>query len=84
MSKLINPVRHQSIINIIDELKSRCINLSEFTALDFFARDGSWQAQYYAPLVKQVYAWEIDPVYKNCLKKNLPANAVIQIGILLI
>lgn len=56
------------------------ILLNEKVALDFFAREGDWQTQYYAQRVKKIHAWEIDEKYKDKLRQNLPSNAEITIG----
>lgn len=56
------------------------IKLDDKVALDFFAREGDWQTQYYANKVKKVYAWEINPKYEQSLKYNLPNNAIVSIG----
>ena len=56
------------------------INLSDKVALDFFAREGDWQTQYYADKVKKVHAWEINPKHEQALKRNLPENTDITIG----
>jgi hypothetical protein len=54
--------------------------LNDKIALDFFAREGDWQTQYYAQKVKKVHAWEIEDRFKNKLKENLPPNAEIAMG----
>lgn len=54
-------------------------NLSQMTALEFFAREGDWQTLDYVNKVKTVHAWEIDPQFEANLRKNLP-NAHIRIG----
>ncbi len=53
--------------------------LSQYRALEFFARAGDWQASAYAAKVKSISAWEIDPNFEKDLKRNLP-DAKIQIG----
>tara|TARA_R110000824_G_scaffold4503_2_gene21762 strand:+ start:6375 stop:7001 length:627 start_codon:yes stop_codon:yes gene_type:complete len=50
------------------------------TALDFFARDGTWQTAYYADRVKELHAWEIDASFEDSLRLNLPSNSKIKIG----
>ena len=55
------------------------IKLHDKIALDFFAREGDWQTQYYANKVKKIYAWEIESEYEQNLKNNLPDNATIMI-----
>lgn len=61
-------------------LKNQGINLSSLKALDFFAREGDWQTQYYANKVKQVHAWEIEKKFEKKLRQNLPRNAKITMG----
>ena len=48
--------------------------------LDFFAREGDWQTSYIAERVKKIHAWEVNTEFESNLIKNLPNNAVIQIG----
>lgn len=67
-------------------MKSLCAHLikmnepiNEYHALEFFARAGDWQTCVYAPYVKKLSAWEIDPSFEADLRKNLPA-AEIRIG----
>jgi len=52
----------------------------ELTALDFFARDASWQTVYYANKVKKIYAWEVENKFKNDLINNLPPQSQVVIG----
>ena len=55
-------------------------DISDFTALDFFARAGDWQTKYYAEKVRKVYAWEVDPDFEVQLRSNLPKSAEVTIG----
>ena len=73
-------MRDIAIREIVEELKTRGVNLSSTKSLDFFAREGDWQTSYYANFVSEVHAWEIDPSYESALRKNLPKNAKITIG----
>jgi len=73
-------MRDIAIKNVVSFLSSRGVSLSDMTALDFFAREGDWQTAYYAPLVKQIHAWEINPLFEENLRKNLPQSAKIVIG----
>ena len=54
------------------------LSLSEVVALELFAREGDWQTVSYAPYVKTLEAWEINPQFYEGLKRNLP-NAKIKI-----
>ena len=69
-----------AIRNIVKHLDSRGIELGTMVALDFFAREGSWQTMHYAEKVKKLYAWEINPDFENSLKNNLPSGSQISIG----
>ena len=73
-------MRDLAIREIIESLKNRGVNLSSLKTLDFFAREGDWQTAYYANLVSEAHAWEIDPSYETALRKNLPVGAKITIG----
>jgi len=72
-------MRSYAIKNICKKFKELNIDLSQKVALDFFAREGDWQTQYYSTEVLDLYAWEIDVAYESMLRKNLP-NAKISIG----
>jgi len=52
--------------------------LDKADALELFAREGDWHTVAYAPYVKSLEAWEINPAFNEGLKKNLP-NAKIKI-----
>ena len=66
---------------ICDRLqKEMNIDLRSMTALEFFARDGSWQTSVFGNLVKEVHAWEIDPAFEEKLNDNLPEGSKIRIG----
>ena len=70
-----------AIKNICNRLSNEYnIQLNDKVALDFFAREGSWQTQYYASKVKKIYAWEVDSKYEQNLRYNLPDTADITIG----
>ena len=74
-------MREVSIKRICQRLtQEHGVNLEDKVALDFFAREGDWQTQYYAEKVEKVYAWEVNPSYEDKLKQNLPNNAVVTIG----
>lgn len=69
----------QAMLRICQKLDDKGINLRNFKALEFFAREGDWQTQSYAKRVKELHAWEVDPVFEEKLKINLP-NAIVRIG----
>jgi hypothetical protein len=64
--------------NIIQTLKIN-FKLNEMDALEFYAREGDWQTQDYYKEVKSLHAWEIDKIFEENLKRNLP-GAHIRIG----
>lgn len=73
-------MRDIAIREIIRRLLDVGTKLHEMKALDFFAREGDWQTCYYSKYVKQVYAWEIEPLFEKKLKENLPPTAKVTIG----
>lgn len=73
-------MRDVAIKEIIARLNMTGISLTKMKALDFFAREGDWQTQYYANRVAEIHAWELDPTFEGKLKENLPTNAKIAIG----
>jgi len=80
LSKNRRPVPTLDSFNkIIDLLNKKKINLNDFIALEFFAREGDWHTIAYSNIVKELYAWEIDSQFIKNLKKNLP-NAIIENG----
>ncbi len=60
----------EKICHILQNKKN--VRLSNMKALEFFARDGSWQTAAYADKIATLDAWEIDPSFEKALKKNLP------------
>lgn len=65
-------MRGKAMKKICKILNDKGVNLPEMKALEIFARDGSWQTIAYADKVKSLDAWEIDPIFKKDLKRNLP------------
>jgi len=63
---------------ICKRLSSKKIELGQMRALEIFARDGSWQTAAYADKVASLVAWEINSIFENDLRNNLP-NAKIKI-----
>jgi hypothetical protein len=72
-------MRGKAMLKICKKLTKKGIDLKKFVALEFFAREGDWQTQSFANKVKELHAWEIDPIFESALKKNLP-HACIRIG----
>jgi hypothetical protein len=60
-------------------LKAGGFDLSRLDALEFFAREGDWQAVAYADEARSLEAWEINPACAAALKGNLP-RATVWIG----
>jgi hypothetical protein len=69
----------QAMARICEKLSEKGVKLSTLRALEFFARDGSWQTTVYADKVKELHAWEIEKTFEETLKANLP-NAKVRIG----
>ena len=67
------------MIRIIDKLRKLNFPVTEYIALEFFARDGSWQTKSYGKEMNELYLWEIDKKYEHALKKNFP-EAKVSIG----
>lgn len=72
-------MRGEAMRCICERLRARGVDLDQFHALEFYAREGDWQTAAYAPLVKSIEAWEIDPSFEERLRKNLPM-ATIRVG----
>src|SRR5262245_6605123 len=61
---------------VVGELQRRGFALERARALEFFAREGDWQATAYAAAVARLEAWEVDPRFERGLRANLPAAEV--------
>ena len=72
-------MRGKAMSDIVSHLESNGIDFSKLKALEFFARKGDWHTQSYCNKVASINAWEIDKVFEEELKKNLPM-ATIAIG----
>lgn len=71
--------RHVAMSQIVHQLKTTFnFPLEEARALELFAREGDWQTIVYAPHVKSLEVWEINPRCYEGLRRNLP-NAEIKI-----
>ena len=53
------------------------LTLAECSAIELFARDGSWQTKHVLNSVKYSEAWEIDVRYAIDLRKNLPKTELV-------
>lgn len=69
----------KSMSKVIHRLKTEHdFQLEDADAIELFAREGNWHTTTYAPYVKSLEAWEIDPKFREGLTRNLP-NAKIKI-----
>lgn len=69
-------MRGEAMRGICERLKSEGIALDQFTALDFFAREGDWQTVVYAKEVGSIEAWEVNSGFLPGLKRNLPGATI--------
>jgi 16S rRNA G966 N2-methylase RsmD len=69
-------LRLTPMFRILRELKRRGVNLSSLNALEMFSGSGRLYTVDYAPYVKSLEAWEIDPRLAPILIENLPAATV--------
>ncbi len=60
-----------------DNILSIAGDLTDYSALDIFAREGDWQSFRLNNKVKSLEAWEINEEFIPNLKKNLPDAKVI-------
>jgi hypothetical protein len=72
-------MRGKAMSDIVSHLESNGIDFSKLKALEFFARKGDWHTQSYCNKVASINAWEIDKVFEEELKNNLPM-ATVAIG----
>ena len=71
-------MRGQAMEKICLKLEELGFNFKNASALEFFARDGSWQATPIIKRVKKITLWEIDSKYLNTLL-NI-SNGSVDIG----
>jgi hypothetical protein len=72
-------VLQEPMRRVVVRLRRQGVDLGRLRALEFFAREGDWQAVSYAPEVASLDAWEINPQCEPGLRRNLP-QATIRIG----
>jgi len=72
-------MRGKAMRSVCRVLHALDVDLSRMKALEFFAGEGDWQATAYSDKVASLEAWEIDPIHKEALERNLP-NATVRIG----
>ena len=63
---------------VVAYLEAHGYSLQNMDALETFGRDGSWHTMDYAPLVKTMEAWELQPQYIQALAANLPGATIRQ------
>jgi hypothetical protein len=63
---------------IVAELRRRNVDLSGMRALEVFGYTGERLTRHYAPFVKSLEIWELDPVHESTLRRNFP-RAEVQI-----
>ncbi len=70
-SKTVQLLRPRPMRKLIREIvKTR--HLERLEAIELFARAGNWHTTDYKDYVSQLDAWEIEGVWENDLRKNLP------------
>jgi hypothetical protein len=61
---------------IVAELRRRNVDLSGMRALEVFGYTGERLTRHYAPFVKSLEIWELDPVHESTLRRNFPRAEV--------
>jgi predicted nuclease with RNAse H fold len=78
----INAIRRKlkllPIHHVLKELRRRGIRLETMNALEIYGHTGAFHTKHYAPYVRTLEVWEIDPACEAPLKQNLP-NAKVKI-----
>ena len=64
------------IQRILAEGSRRGASVEQFRALEVFGCTGERLTKHYAPLVRSVEVWEIDPSLEPALRRNLPTATV--------
>jgi hypothetical protein len=64
------------IQKVLRKLKKRRIKLEDLDALEIFGYTGEYHTKFYAPYVRSLEVWEIDPACKEPLMRNLPTAEV--------
>jgi hypothetical protein len=78
MNNCIKPRWADATNELISKLENQNVNFNSLNTLEMFGRGGDWHTTIFQKKVKTLEVWEIDPKWKNELKKNLP-NATIKI-----
>lgn len=76
MSDGIRPRWADATNELISKLEIRDVKFQSLNALEMFGRGGNWQTAIFEKKVKTLEVWEIDPKWKNELKKNLPKATI--------
>ncbi len=62
--------------SVMRELTRRGVRVADLRALECFAFDGHMHTIDYAPLVRALEVWEINPVHEAVLRRTFPAAVV--------
>jgi len=62
--------------SVLRELRSRGVRLADLRALECFAFDGHMHTMDYAPSVRALEVWEINPVHETVLRRTFPSAVV--------
>jgi hypothetical protein len=73
---LFRKLQRDPIQQLLRKLIKRRINLKDLDALEIFGYTGEYHTKYYAPYVRTLEVWEVDPACEVQLKKNLPLAEV--------
>jgi hypothetical protein len=61
---------------IVAELRRRDVDLAGMRALEVFGYTGERLTRHYAPFVKSLEIWELDPAHESTLRQNFPRAEV--------
>jgi hypothetical protein len=64
------------IYRVLREIKRRRLDLSRMDALELFGGRGDMITQDYAPYVRSLEIWEIDPACESALREHFPLAEV--------
>jgi hypothetical protein len=62
--------------SVMRELRHRGVRVRDLRALECFAFDGHMHTLDYAPLVRSLEVWEINPMHEAVLRRTFPAAVV--------
>ncbi len=72
----IHPRWNEATNELITKLEDKGINFENYSAIELFGRDASWQTKLFAKKVKTLEVWEINNEFEKQLKENLPESKV--------